>query len=265
MMESVVPFMPDRFRNAAKHYLAGRPTYSSNLIRRLVQLCGVGIRDRIMDLGCGPAPLAVALAPFVHSVLAVDPSPEMLEEAAANAARAGVHIDLQMGSSYDLNATFGLFRLVVMGRSFHWMDRQQTLAHLDRLVEADGAIALCSARSADLPENTWRVAYEEIIERISRRDTIRDKRKSADWVRDETLLMNSPFCCLERIVILERRETPVERFVDRLFSMSSTTPEEGAAAEALAAEVRSTLAPFAVCGVISEAVESAALIARRPE
>jgi hypothetical protein len=175
-----------------------------------------------------------------------------------------VRIDLRQGSSYDLGPDLGLFRLVVMGRSFHWMDRLQTLGQLDRLIEAGGAIALCTSRTADLPENEWKPAYDAILERFARSDSERAKRKSPGWVRDETLLLDSAFRRLERVVILERRQIPIDRFIDRIFSMSSTTPEKlGGAAMTLPDEIRSALAPFAPQGVIREAVESIALVAWR--
>jgi len=65
-----------RFRSAAQYYLAGRPFYSSLLIRRVV---GLNATHRVLDLGCGPGQLAAAFGPFVGEVIALDPEPEMLE------------------------------------------------------------------------------------------------------------------------------------------------------------------------------------------
>ena len=66
------------------------------------------------------------------------------------------------------------------------------------------------------------------------------------------------------IAVLERRLTPVERFVDRALSMSSTSAARiGEKTAELAAEVRKTLAPFVVEGMIREVVRSGATIAWR--
>jgi hypothetical protein len=46
-----------------------------------------------------------------------------------------VNIRFIAGSSCDLDPALGHFHLVVMGRSFHWMDRVDTLERLDRLIE----------------------------------------------------------------------------------------------------------------------------------
>ncbi|MBV9537727.1 MAG: class I SAM-dependent methyltransferase, partial [Acidisphaera sp.] len=137
----VLPFEPRRFRSAAQHYLAGRPAYADRLIARVVALCGLAPSHRVLDLGCGPGQLARAFAPFASDVIGMDPEPEMLRVAAEACAGIG-NIRWVEGSSYDLSAALGRFRLVTMGRSFHWMDRHDTLRRLDALIDADGAIAL---------------------------------------------------------------------------------------------------------------------------
>ena len=67
---------PCRFTAAAKHYLAGRPAYAKGLISWVVKDLRLGEKDAVMDLGCGPGTLAMLFAPFVGSVLAIDPCPE---------------------------------------------------------------------------------------------------------------------------------------------------------------------------------------------
>ncbi len=100
-MVLVVPFEPQRFRSTAAHYHA-RPAYAPRLMALVVQLCRLNPADRLLDLGCGPGLLAIAFRPYVGSVLAVDPEPEMLARAAENAAVAGVAVDFLAGSSADL-------------------------------------------------------------------------------------------------------------------------------------------------------------------
>src|SRR6266851_6477826 len=77
------PFDPDRYRSAAAHYERGRVPYAPALIRRVAEVTGLGSQHRVLDLGCGPGPLARSFAPLVREVVAVDPSPEMLTQARA--------------------------------------------------------------------------------------------------------------------------------------------------------------------------------------
>ena len=261
---AAVPFEKRRFRTAAQHYLQGRQPYAPALFQRLIQLTGTGHSSRVMDLGCGPGQIAVALAPHVGEVTAIDPEPEMLR-VAENAAAAHPEIRFIQASSDDLGPALGRFRLVVIGRAFHWMDRAGTLQRLDGLVEPGGAVALLGTREPELPDNAWAKAYDTLIERYAADDRTRRERKSPDWLRHEAVLLESPFSRIETIAVLERRLTPVERFVDRALSMSSTSAARiGEKTAELAAQVRSTLAPFAVEGMIREVVRSAATIAWRP-
>ncbi len=82
------PFEPDRYRSAAEHYEQGRVPYAPALIRRVAEVTGLNRLHRMLDLGCGPGPLARRFAPLVREVVALDPSVEMLTVARALAAEA---------------------------------------------------------------------------------------------------------------------------------------------------------------------------------
>ncbi|MEQ1950274.1 class I SAM-dependent methyltransferase [Mesorhizobium sp. CN2-181] len=262
-MIAVVPFEPERFRSTAAHYRA-RPAYPPRLIALVAELCRLGPADRLLDLGCGPGPLATMFRPYVGSILAVDPEPEMLAQAALNAARTGVQVEFRAGSSSDLGPSFGRFKAVVIGRAFHWMDRVDTLKRLDRMIEPDGAVVLLSDSHPKLPENAWLKDYSDIGKRYAGE---RPLWRSPDFVPHEAILLSSPFPALERVSVIERRATPAEDFVDRALSRSRTSPARlgVATAEALAGEIRALTAEHAQGGLVTEVVEAVALIARRAE
>ncbi len=264
-MGAGLPFERRRFRTAAKYYLQGRPPYAGHLIRRVAELCGLDGDERLLDLGCGPGQLALAFAPFVAEVTALDPEPEMLRIAAERAAEAGASIRFVAGGSDSLDPSLGRFRLVVIGRAFHWMDRCQTLERLDRMIEPEGALALFSDKHPALPDNGWRDAFTAVVDRYAKDDATRADRRAPGWLSHEAVLLDSPFGRLERIGVLERRRTPLEHFIDRALSMSSTSEARlGARAEQLARELREAMMPFARDGLVTEVVELQALVARRP-
>lgn len=259
-----IPFEPRRFQSAAQHYLAGRPAYPPLLIRRVVGLCGLDGTHRVLDLGCGPGQLALAFAAFVHEVTAIDPEPEMLRIAAESAARAKANVKVVEGSSYDLRPQAGRFRLVTIGRAFHWMDRARTLQRLDAIVDPQGAVVLFADRHPEVPDNLWRGDYERLIGVYAEGDVVRARRKSPGWLPHEAILLDSAFARLERVSVIERRRTPVDRFTDRALSLSSTSPGRlRSKADALAGAMRDAMSKFASNGLITEVVEVEALIARR--
>ena len=252
-------FEPHRFRTAARHYLAGRPPYAARLIEDVAKFCGLSARHRLLDLGCGPGQLAKAFAPKVGSVLGVDPEPEML--ALARQASAP-NVQWRQGSSHDLGPELGRFQLVTMGRSFHWMDRVETLRRLDGMIEPSGAVILFRDNHPDLPENAWRGEFRALLARY---EETRPPHRSPDWVPHLSVLLDSPFSSLEEISVIERRSTKAETLVERALSMSSTSRAHiGERADLLAAELNAWLSRLAPDNVISEVIASTALIARRP-
>ena len=95
-------FATRRFQSAAAHYSAGRPPYPAALITRVAERLDLAPSHRLLDLGCGPASLATAFAPYVGEVVAVDPEPAMLalaHDAAAN----HTNVRVQPGSAADLS------------------------------------------------------------------------------------------------------------------------------------------------------------------
>jgi hypothetical protein len=131
------------------------------------------------------------------------------------------------------------------------------LERLDGLIEPGGAVALLRTRNPELPENAWAEAFDAAIERYAVDDPARRQRKSPGWLRHEAILLNSPFSRIEFIAVLERRRRPLERFIDRALSLSSTSARQrlGDRTADLAAELRKVLAPFATDGMIGEVVE----------
>ncbi|WP_437317556.1 class I SAM-dependent methyltransferase [Sorangium sp. So ce385] len=257
-------FYPERFKTASQYYTTGRPTYPKLLSRRVAELVGLTRDGGVLDLGTGPGFLAIDFAPRARAVTAVDPSPEMLAAARANAARADVSIQFVQGSSYELGPHLGRFHLVTIGRAFHWMDRVETIRSLDALLDRGGAVALFGETYPEVPANAWHKEFQALIDKYSTEDPARPQIREA--VKNEAVLLDSAFSHLERISVLEQRATPVERFVDRALSFAATWHgRPGSREEDLAVEVRRAIAKHADAdGIVREVLEGHALVARRP-
>jgi SAM-dependent methyltransferase len=249
---------PRRYQSAAVHYLAGRPPYADRLIRRVAWWVGLTRQDRVLDLGCGPGPLARTFVPLAGEVVGMDPSPEMLGVAEV----LGGGIRYVPGGSEDLGPSMGRFHLVVMGRSFHWMDRAETLRRLDGMIEPHGAIALFHAEHARAPDNAWVERYNELRRRYTGSES---RHRGPGWVRHEAFLLDSPFCCVESCSAFERRTFDAATLVDRAFSVSSSEPARlGERAEDLRRDIEALIGEIAPDGRLTEVIESSALIACRP-
>jgi SAM-dependent methyltransferase len=254
---------PERFKNPSRFYTTGRPSYPKLLARRVTDLIALTRNDDVLDLGTGPGFLAIDYAPYAHAVTAVDPSEEMLSAARQNAARAEVSVRFVRGSSFELTPELGRFKLVTIGRAFHWMDRAQTLDSLEALIVARGAVALFGERHPDVPDNAWYPQFQALIDSYSTEDPA--KSRTRGQTPHEGVLLESAFSHLERVSVLEVRHTPVEHLVDRALSFGSTWEgRPGSREQDLAGEVRALVAQFVHGGVVREVIEGHALVGLRP-
>lgn len=260
---NTVPFEARRFQSTADFYLRYRIPYPDKLIAHVAERTGIQSGDSVLDLGCGPGQLGIAFAKYGARVTAMDPEPEMLAAARQGAMHAGVDIDVRQGSSYDLGPELGALKMVVMGRSFHWMDRPATLMLLDGLIEQGGAVALFHDRHVTTP--AWRLIIERLAESYSpERSAERTRRRTNEWDPHETVLLQSPFRNLERIGIVTERHLTANDIVGRTYSMSVTSPQAlGNKAAAFEADLRKELGASSPDGRFAEVVEATALLAFR--
>lgn len=263
---TTLPFEPRRFRSTAAFYSRYRIPYPEALIHAVAQRVGLEPGDGVLDLGCGPGPLAIAFAQLGMRVTGLDPEPEMLATAKASAAEAGLDIDFRQGSSYDLGPGFGRFKLVTMGRSFHWMDRAATLTALDHLIEPGGAVGLFhDRRISSTPDR--RDLMEGIAEKFSpERSQSRHFRRSPGWAPHEEVLLQSAFSDVEVIGRVLARDVTIDDLVGRAYSMSVTSPETlGERQQPFEEALRTALAAASPDGQFTEIVGVDAILAFRAD
>ncbi|SNB54524.1 Methyltransferase domain-containing protein [Arboricoccus pini] len=248
-----------RFASTVDLYRRYRPRYPQAFIGGLVEELALSAADTVMDLGCGPGFLAVAIKPFVGHVIAVDPEPMMIEAARSEAEAAGVTLELVEGGSATLEPGPVLLSAVLMGRSFHWMDREATLARLETMVAPSGAVVLCqsTARGGD-----WTEAVAAVREAFANDPDHPRKRGQHDH---EAVLARSPFSVIAKFAIEDADRVDVEDIVGQALTMSSTSPDRLAERRpAFEAAIRAAVAPFVQDGCLERAHTFEAIIARRP-
>jgi SAM-dependent methyltransferase len=258
-------FQPRRFRSTAAGYARFRLGYPGRLIGRVIALTGLQPGDAVLDLGSGPGLLALPFAQAGMAVTAVDPEPEMLEALNNAAIPAKLAIRTCAGSSYDLPAGLGPFRLVTIGRAFHWMDRAATAAALDRLVVPGGALVLFEDETLKTVENRWRTVLDTVAARFGAdASPHRIERKNPDHRAHESILLESPFPLLEIAGIVVRRSLSIDDIVGFAGSLSVTSPQAlGERAPAFEDELRRELAVLSPEGRFFQIAKVSALIARR--
>jgi SAM-dependent methyltransferase len=254
-----------RFASTASLYEHLRPPYPSEFFRSVAQKLGLSERYGLIDLGTGPGLLALGFAPYVGRIVGVDPEPAMLEAARRAAANAGHALTLIEGKAETLPADIGTFDIVTIGRALHWMDRDQTLALLDRLVARDGTIAICASFSATDGRNPWLDDYNEVRRRWSPAQLWEEAGRGTRTHRDlPAFFRGSAFQPTELVTIETSHAVSVQDLTRRTLTYSSSSPDAlGENVEAMLHEVGERLASFGRDGVIAETIVSTAQIVKR--
>ena len=215
------------FAGTAWHYARYRPGYPQAFFDDLARQFCLDGTGRLLDLGCGTGQLTLPLAQHVAEAVGIDPEPEMLVEAAGQAEATSVtNVTWAQGSSTDLPGDLGRFRLVTMGRSFHWMDREHVLAVLDGMVDDDGGVVLANDSCLVRPTTAWQRAVEEIQHRFLPADFVLPDalpgrvNAAVDHQPHEEILARSPFPHVHRRIYESARPWTVEQVIGYLYSTS---------------------------------------------
>lgn len=266
MTDPAENYDPRRFQTTVPYYSRYRLGYPELLIRRVIAQTRLKPGDAVMDLGCGPGLLAIPFAKVGMAVTGVDPEPAMLDAARAAVAEAGLSIVLRRGSSFDLPADIGPFKLVTMGRSFHWMDREATLEILDQRIMPGGAVALMHDIHTKTAENRWRRMLHELGNDYGRDESFHvEARQKDDFRAHESVLMNSAFSHVESVSVFVRRDLTADDIVGLAFSLSTSAPQKlGDRIGEFETRLRAKLAELSPEGRFEEIAEMTAIIATRP-
>jgi cyclopropane fatty-acyl-phospholipid synthase-like methyltransferase len=247
-----------RFDSTVEFYAKYREPYPAGFFREVARRQGLQGTERLIDIGCGPGSLAIGFAPLVGSCVGVDVETEMLESARVEAARAGVHINLIQARIEDLPADIGVFQAVTIGRALHWFDRDQGITVLERILDANGWIAVCGTRTHSTVTHGYTGKFHDI-----RRAWSSDPEEACYHIDHEGWFQGSRFRKVEDIEVTETHQVTIPELIGRALSMSTTSPEVlGHRRAAFEAALREALEPLSAGGVFEEQVTGLAMILR---
>jgi ubiquinone/menaquinone biosynthesis C-methylase UbiE len=254
-----------RFASTASLYEHLRPPYPSEFFRGVAERLGLSRQSSLIDLGTGPGLLALGFAPYVGRIVGVDPEPAMLDAARRAAASTGHALALIEGKVETLGPDIGSFDVVTIGRALHWMDREPTLARLERLVARDGAIAICASFSATDGSNQWLDGYNDVRRRWSPAKLWEEAGRGTRAHRDlPAFFRGSAFQPTELVTVETSHTISLQDLTRRTLTYSSSSPDAlGDNVEAMLRDVEGHLASFSRDGLIAETIVSTAQIVMR--
>ena len=122
--------------------------------------------------------------------------------------------------AYDHRRLKKRFKLVTMGRSFHWMDRERVLTALDGMVDADGGVVMVNDSCLVRPVTAWQRAVEDLQPRFLPPGALPSPSPASAGESHESVLSRSPFPDVQRVIHEFTREWTVDRIIGYLYSTS---------------------------------------------
>lgn len=210
------------FAGTAWHYARYRPGYPPAFLNDLIQRLGLDGTGRLLDLGCGTGQLTLPLAAHVAEAIGMDPESEMLTEASRQAREQDIaNVSWTQGSSADLPGGLGHFRLVTIGRCFHWMNREQVLAALNEMVDDGGSLIIANDSNLALPTMPWQPAIAELQHQFLPPEYRHGPTLTPDIPQThEQVLTNSTFQQVNRQIYRFHRPWTIEQAIGYLYSTS---------------------------------------------
>lgn len=245
-----------RFASTVEFYQRYREPYPAEFFRTVASRLAFSEKARLLDVGCGPGPLAIGFAPFVGSCTGIDPEPGMIAAAEQAAREAGGDLAFLQCRLEDIPEDTGQFDLVTIGRALHWLDRGAALPVLERVVGTGGFVLVCGAPVSDSPVNGWLKHYQAVRNAYSAEtDEARYRIDLDGWFAP------SRFRQFGHIAVSATQQVTVADLVRRALSMSTTSPDAlGDRRGIFEIDLGKALTPFAVDGLITEEIEARATV-----
>ena len=132
------------FGPAAAAYTTSAAHADAEALARVVRYAAPALSDVALDVATGPGHTALALAPHVAEVIALDLTPEMLAETARNAASRGLtNVRVQLGAAERLPFRAGTFDIVTVRTApHHFADIEQSVREMARVTRPGGRVVV---------------------------------------------------------------------------------------------------------------------------
>src|ERR1700686_2388511 len=174
--ERELAYYEDLYSGFAQQHFA-RPAvvaFRRFLASRILAQTGAASRWRVLSLGCGIGDTEMLLAPHVGEIVGVDLSPKAIEQARADASRAGIgNVRFVAGNWQENLGTMGQFDLVLAVFFFHHLtDEELTRAphELARVLRLGGMVYGLEPSARRLAGVVGKLLFPRLMKRYQTED-----------------------------------------------------------------------------------------------
>ena len=155
----------DQFTRQATPFSTAKTIASEEALKLLVDACGAGPDDRVLDVACGGGLVVCAFAQVVREAEGIDITPAMLERARALAAEKGLtNTRWRQGDVLPLPYPDASFTIVTSRFTFHhFQDPLGVLTEMKRVCAPGGRIAVVDTDASADPAKAAAFNQMEIL------------------------------------------------------------------------------------------------------
>jgi SAM-dependent methyltransferase len=158
------PSPPTAFAGTATYYARYRPPYPDEFLfdlRSHAKTTGFG---SLLDLACGPGRVAIPMAPYFVSVLAVDVEAEMIAVGRPEASRRGItNVAWRVARAESLQLPAGSLELITIGEAFHRLDQQRILERALGWLRPRGSLATLGGEPVWRGAEAWKRVLVDVV------------------------------------------------------------------------------------------------------
>ena len=155
---------PQPFAGTATYYARYRPPYPEEFLSVLRSRAGTTGHGSLLDVACGPGRVAIPMAPYFDSVLAVDVEAEMIAVGQKNAdSRGATNIAWRLERAEDLQLGARSLELITIGEAFHRLDQPRILKCALEWLLRGGSLATLGAEPVWRGGEPWKRTVVDIV------------------------------------------------------------------------------------------------------
>jgi len=206
------------FTSTATYYLQHRPPYPGELLSDLRAHAKTTGHGSLLDLACGPGRVAIPMAPYFNTVLAVDVEAEMVDVGVQAARASGAtNVGWSVARAEDLQLPARSLELITIGEAFHRLDRQCILARAMEWLQPQGSLATLAGESVWRGNEPWKRVLVDVVNAWTDRSL--GESNSGTWGGPTDELRAAGLHVVERELVVEKIWT-CDSIVGFMFSTS---------------------------------------------
>lgn len=152
------------FGRTASDYRRHRAGFPAAFFDAVLDQLGLVAGQTVLDVGTGTGTIARGLARLGLDVTGVDPSIELIDQAAALGVEEGVSVRYRQGRAESLEFPDGCFDLYAAGQCWHWFDRPIAASEAFRVLRPGGRAIIAHFDWLPLPRNVVEATEALILE-----------------------------------------------------------------------------------------------------